>query len=255
MKKTNLKIILPVLFLLAVVFGSILFVMPHKDNTDKETTNSQKIMTQLAEKSWEEDTPEDIYKTESINADFAVTYDSYEDVVKASELVVTGEVKGIYAFFENDRVISHYELKVQESSNETVKRDDVITIYSIGGKIKYSEYAKNFKEELLASMTKEEYDKLIEERGNSYIEDIFEGVPNLKIGDRVALCLGTSDEIGEADYYIVGTSYYGQFMWDENENSVYKLNVEVLETNKRKYTQKDKIALEDFKQKTKLKEE
>ena len=75
----------------------------------------------------------------------------------------------------------------------------------------------------------------------------------MKIGDRVSLCLGTSDEIGEADYYIVGTSYYGQFLWDENENSVYKLNVEVLETNIRKYTQKDKIALKEFRQKTKLK--
>ena len=34
---------------------------------------------------------------------------SYSTVKRASELVVTGEVKGIHAFFENDRVISHYE--------------------------------------------------------------------------------------------------------------------------------------------------
>ncbi len=62
MKKNYLKVILLILVLFAVVFGSILFIMSHKDNTDKETTNSQETMTQLIEKSWEEDIPEDIFE-------------------------------------------------------------------------------------------------------------------------------------------------------------------------------------------------
>lgn len=67
-------------------------------NGDSETQKNE-------EESWIEDTPDHVYHTVIDNADLAVNFDSYDDVIAASEFVVTGTVQKIKSYMYNINVL------------------------------------------------------------------------------------------------------------------------------------------------------
>lgn len=208
-------------------------------NSDSETQKNE-------EESWIEDAPDHVYHTIIDNADLAVNFDSYDDVISASELVVTGTVQTIKSYMKDTRIISNFRFQVETASDGKVKPGDIITVFTIGGKVKFAEYAEHEKEFLVANSSEEEFEKEIALHGNEYMESIYEGVPNIQEGDELALCLGRSDENEGADYYIVGTSCFGQFTYDEETGMIYKKQVEIQGSEKRKLIKKMQIDEKQF---------
>jgi len=114
-------------------------------------------------------------------------------------------------------------------------------VETIGGKVLYSDYLIANKEYLVAKKSPEYVANEIKSYGNKYIESIFEGVPNIKKGDQLLLFLSKQDD--NVSYYILGSSYYGQFYYDSEKEEIYKIEKDVL--TKRKMT----ISRGQFKEK------
>lgn len=247
MRKSNIAVIF-VLCLLGVSLTGCGAEEQNQSNISKNI-NSDSETQKNEEESWIEDTPDHVYHTIIDNADLAVNFDSYDDVIAASEFVVTGAVQTIKSYMKDTRIISNFRFRVETASDGKVKPGDIITVFTIGGKVKFAEYAEHEKEFLVANSSEEEFEKEIALHGDEYMESIYEGVPNIHEGDELALCLGKSDENEGADYYIVGTSCFGQFTYDKEMGTIYKKQVEMQGSERRKLIRKMEIDERQFQEK------
>lgn len=233
MKKTYLTFIL-VLCLLATGLVGCGIADQNQDSVSQNT---------------DRDSTENIYQTLIDHADLAVNFDSYDEVIEASEFVVTGTVREVRSYMKDTRILSNFRFQVETASGGTIKPEDVITIFTIGGKVKFAEYAEHEREFLVANSSEEELEKEIALHGDEYMESVYEGVPNIQEGDELVLCLGESDENEGAEYYIVGTSCFGQFTYDKETGTIYKTQVEIQENGKRKSTKRMEIDEREFREK------
>ncbi|MCM1245866.1 MAG: hypothetical protein NC293_09525 [Roseburia sp.] len=244
MKKIYLTFILVLcLFGIGIVGCNI---ADQNQDSVSQNTNRDSTEKENEEAGWLEDTPENVYQTMIDRANLAVKFDSYDDVIAASEFVVTGTVQKIKSYIKDTRILSNFRFQVETANGGTVKPEDIITIFTIGGKVKFAEYAEQEREFLVANSSEEELEKEIALHGDEYMESVYEGVPNIQEGDELVLCLGASDENEGAEYYIVGTSCFGQFTYDKGTGMIYKTQVEMQESGKRKLAKRMEIDEQEF---------
>ncbi len=86
-------------------------------------------------------------------------------------------------------------------------------------------------------------------------EHIWSGVENITENDKLLLFLVQDNDEGKNEYIITGTSYFGKFNYDEQNQSFYRIknnNGNGNIVNKRDKTQKElQISLEDLTKKVK----
>lgn len=183
----------------------------------------------------------DVYKYIKVDADFAKAYDSYDELMSDSEVVAFGTVKKVHSYIDDSRIVSKFDFDVSSVEKGSINKNDTISVETIGGKVTYSDYLTANKGYLEAKTSPEYVANEIKSYGSKYIESIFEGVPNIKEGDQLLLFLSMQDD--NVSYYILGSSYYGQFYYDSEKEEIYKIKED--DPAKREMT----ISRDQFKEK------
>ena len=214
------RIIIPTICLFALT-GLICFASSQPNQlvqtADQPNQQAQESSEQPIEHSME---PEAICSIE-ISADLAKVYLDYESLAADAELIVKGSVSGVSSFC-NTR--SGIDSIVDVDVDQFLKGQgtDVIQVYMLGGDVPSAEYYTVNSEKLQDKFTPDTVAQLmVSFSPQDTIKSTFMGVPNLKAGDQVILFLHYDSTINY--YRCTGTSYSGQFYFNEAENTVYKI--------------------------------
>ena len=149
-------------------------------------------------------------------------YDDYSSIIADAEFIIIGTVKSSEGFInDQSRISSHISLSVDEVLKGKPEGDDLS--YSVyGGTVSKLDYFEANADKLKSKFSPEDFEKQIMGIGISdEIENVFMGLRNAKSGDKLLVFISYSDI--EGCYYVHGSSYYGQYFYDDAKDSFFRI--------------------------------
>ncbi|MCU5376813.1 hypothetical protein OCA08_06645 [Bacillus cereus] len=142
-----------------------------------------------------------------VSADLAKTYNSVEELIDSSDIVIEGKVIERKSFDFKTNTFTHLKVNVTKSFNDTVKVNDVINIIEAGGVTTKGKIQEYYPEKM----------KLQENELDKPIEVLFDGAQNSKIDEKVLIFGGEIKDnffgLNEIAYMPLN-SYQGKFTID-----------------------------------------
>lgn len=189
---------------------------------------------------------QNIYSNSETHPDFVKAYNDYETLLEDSTLVVYGQVKDTACFISdgNDTIYTSFDFNIEEVLKGEYDSNE-LSVITQGGAIPYSEYFSYNEELFRIKLSDKEFKNAQSDsvnRGNDLVVENFAGTDNINEGDKLLLFLRESEE---GKYRIVGTSYYGKFVYDDSDETIYRINPE-------DNSQQLKIKLSDFRKNFKV---
>ena len=187
---------------------------------------SANTKSNLAEISVSNKGERDIFQSVEIKSDFAKIY-NLEQLSAEGELIAYGTINEVKSFVdENRRIYTNFNFEVDEILKGKFDIPPQINVNIQGGSVTYAEYFNASKEVLKEKLSPEDFEKALEESkqiGNTkYIEEVFNGVENVNDGDKVLLFLVM--DVEQDVYYVVGSSYYGVYSYNVNDESFSRID-------------------------------
>lgn len=170
----------------------------------------------------------------SSHADFGKTYDSIQDLVNNSDIVIEGKIIETNYFDDNQSTFTRSKIEVTKTFNDKVKTGDIIYMLERGGITTKGKIHEYYPEKF----------KITEEEKNTPVQISFDGAPITKNNEHV-LIFGVEQKPGffgfnETTYYPLN-SHQGKFNIDKN-NTVKryseKTNNNTQKNTKQSITQK-----------------
>lgn len=166
-------------------------------------------------------TEPEVIQSIEISADLANVYFDYESLAADAELIIRGSVSNVDSFCNNQ---SGIDSVVSVNVDQILKGEasNTIQVYMMGGSVTSSEYYLANEEKLSDKFSAETVTQALESfSAADKIESTFMGVPNLEENDNVILFLRYDSMI---EYYrCIGSSFSGQFYFNQSDNTVYKI--------------------------------
>lgn len=131
-----------------------------------------------------------------------------------------GTVNKLESYINEDkRIYTHFDFQINEIlKNKTSNDNSNIKVDIQGGIVTYTEYFNASKDILEKKLSVGDFKKASEECAQigdmEYVEEDYNGVENVKDGDKVLLFLVKDDE--SDSYYVLGSSFYGLYYYDES---------------------------------------
>jgi hypothetical protein len=138
-----------------------------------------------------------------MDADFAVAFDTLDQLQKAATVIVKGQVAGISYLDFNGATYTKVTLKVAESLKGKVAAGDQITVMEVGGVT------------TMAAVKGDKFGAPTKEDAETKVKVLMEGAPLSQVGDNVLYFLGTgSIGVVPGTYYVPLGAYQGRFAID-----------------------------------------
>lgn len=233
----NTLIILLFVFLISTVSAcSNVTSQEHKENISNVTTKRE------TESKKGDVNDKEIIMTVDVSADLIVSYDTTEELVDGSEIIVQGKILEANSYVQEPGIITEYTLEVTNSIYGEVEENSVITFVGAGGVVPYKEFEK-------LKPAKKDFEPEVpqEKTENGYVEYIFEGAPLINIGEEYII-FANKVPVGDKQMYgILGVSQ-GQykviddevFKYEKGKNKKFKIKEFLDEVNKNVKLKKDK---------------
>lgn len=138
-----------------------------------------------------------------MNADFAVSYTSLDQLKKAADVIARGEVTEVSYLDFNGATYTKVTLKVGSVLKGKVAAGDEIVIAEVGGVT------------TMAAVKGDKFGAPTKEDADTKVKVLMEGAPLTQVGDEVLYFLGTgSIGVVEGTYYVPLGAYQGRFAID-----------------------------------------
>ncbi|PGK76506.1 hypothetical protein [Bacillus thuringiensis] len=144
-----------------------------------------------------------------VSADLAKTYNSVDELINSSDIVIEGKITERKHFDFKTNTFTHLKVQVTKSFNDKVKVNDIINVIEAGGVTTKGKIQEYYPEKM----------KLQENELNKPIEILFDGAPNSKKDENVLIFGGEIKDnffgLNETAYMPLN-SYQGKFSIDTN---------------------------------------
>lgn len=220
----KIRVISIALTLMMILSFMMMFTSCFKGNDRSETDNVYKQMIAISE--------------------IAKAYNSLEELVIDSDIVAFGKAKNVVGIL-GGRINSTFDFVISSVEKGNLKKNDIISVKFVGGKVLYRDYLIENREYFESTMPGF-YDEEMELHGDEYIESFFYEVPNIKNGDQLVLFLSQTEY---DDYYIVGSLRYGKFYYDKSKEEIYRILLLSCQEEENNVDEKEMvISIKEFKE-------